>query len=67
MSRRSPRDQAFVSLRDFGAATAEPAGANAKGRLKWKLTGGIVRLAEVHWYEATGKGQHEFKIKRYLD
>jgi len=56
-----------VSLRDFGAATAEPAGANAKGRLKWKLTGGIVRLAEVHWYEATGKGQHEFKIKRYLD
>jgi len=25
-----------------------------------------VRLAEIHWYEATGVGKKEFKIKRYL-
>jgi len=25
------------------------------------------RLAEVHWYEATGIGKREYKIKRYLD
>jgi hypothetical protein len=24
-------------------------------------------LAELHWYEATGVGRREFKIKRYLD
>jgi hypothetical protein len=38
-----------------------------KGTAQVELTGGVVRLAEVHWYEASGKGQHEFKIKRYLD
>ena len=26
-----------------------------------------IRTAEVHWYEATGLGSKEFKIKRYLD
>jgi hypothetical protein len=24
-------------------------------------------FAEVHWYEATGIGRKEFKIKRFLD
>jgi len=24
-------------------------------------------MAEVHWYEATGVGKREMKIKRYLD
>jgi hypothetical protein len=38
-----------------------------KGTAQVDLGGGVVRLAEVHWYEASGKGQHEFKIKRYLD
>jgi hypothetical protein len=38
-----------------------------KGRAQVELTGGVVCLAEVHWYEASGKGQREFKIKRYLD
>ncbi|MGH7627876.1 MAG: hypothetical protein ACREOF_00485 [Gemmatimonadales bacterium] len=28
---------------------------------------GTTRLAELHWYEATGVGRREFKIKRYLD
>ena len=26
-----------------------------------------LRHAEVHWYEAHGIGQRDFKIKRYLD
>ena len=46
------------------------------GRVRWRkrkgvarveLASGAVRLAELHWYEASGKGQREFKIKRYLD
>jgi hypothetical protein len=28
---------------------------------------GTMRLAEVHWYEATGIGRRNLKIKRYLD
>jgi hypothetical protein len=32
-----------------------------------RLKDGSVLLAEVHWYEATGIGRREFKIKRYID
>ncbi len=32
-----------------------------------RLPDGTVRLAEIHWYEASGIGQKEFKIKRFLD
>jgi hypothetical protein len=32
-----------------------------------ELSDGTVRLAEVHWYEATGIGRRELKLKRYLD
>lgn len=28
---------------------------------------GLVRLAEVHWYEAHGIGKKEIKVKLYLD
>jgi hypothetical protein len=28
---------------------------------------GVVRRAEVHWYEAHGVGRRGFKIKRFLD
>jgi hypothetical protein len=45
------------------------------GRGRWRkrkgigrvrlITGDIVR-AELHWYEATGIGKREFKIKRLL-
>ena len=38
-----------------------------KGIAQVELSDGVVRRAEVHWYEATGVGQREFKIKRYLD
>ncbi len=46
------------------------------GRGRWRkrkviatvrLADGSTRLAELHWYEATGIGRKEFKIKRYLD
>lgn len=38
-----------------------------KGVARVKLNSGAIRLAELHWYEATGIGRYEFKIKRYLD
>jgi hypothetical protein len=46
------------------------------GRGRWRKRKGIAdvrfenghtRAVELHWYEATGIGQKEFKIKRYLD
>jgi hypothetical protein len=38
-----------------------------KGVAKVELDDGSVRVAEVHWYEATGIGRRELKLKRYLD
>jgi hypothetical protein len=47
----------------------------AYGRGRWRKREGIARvrfasgserLAEIHWYEATGIGRKEFKIKRIL-
>ena len=38
-----------------------------KGITTVRLADGSTRLAELHWYEATGIGRKEFKIKRYLD
>jgi len=37
-----------------------------KGIAQVQLTDGTIRIAEIHWYEATGIGKREFKIKRYL-
>jgi hypothetical protein len=38
-----------------------------KGRGKVRLADGTIRDAELHWYEATGIGRKELKIKHYLD
>lgn len=38
-----------------------------RGVARVKLADGAVRVAEVHWYEASGIGKKEFKIKRYLE
>jgi hypothetical protein len=38
-----------------------------KGVAHVRLADGSIVLAELHWYEATGIGKKEFKIKRYLD
>jgi hypothetical protein len=37
-----------------------------KGIARVRLANGTVHLAEVHWYEATGIGRKEFKIKHLL-
>jgi hypothetical protein len=37
-----------------------------KGVARVRLMDGDIVLAEVHWYEATGIGKREFKIKRFL-
>lgn len=38
-----------------------------KGIAQVRLPDGVVRRAEVHWYEATGIGRREMKIKRIID
>jgi len=38
-----------------------------KGIAHVRLRNGEIRRAELHWYEASGIGQLEFKIKRFLD
>ena len=38
-----------------------------KGTAEVEFENGLTRTVELHWYEATGIGQKEFKIKRYLD
>jgi len=38
-----------------------------KGQVNVRLRNGEIRHAELHWYEATGIGKKEFKIKQYLD
>jgi hypothetical protein len=37
-----------------------------KGVARVRLANGTVHLAEIHWYEATGIGRKEFKIKHLL-
>jgi hypothetical protein len=37
-----------------------------KGIARIRLADGSVHLAELHWYEATGVGRKEFKIKHLL-
>lgn len=38
-----------------------------KGFAAVRLPSGVERQAEIHWYEATGIGRKEFKIKRFLE
>lgn len=38
-----------------------------KGIAKVRIEDGSVRLAEIHWYEASGIGKKELKIKYYLN
>ena len=37
-----------------------------KGIARIRLTDGSIHLAEIHWYEASGIGRRELKIKRLL-
>jgi hypothetical protein len=38
-----------------------------KGFADVRLPNGTIRKAEIHWYEASGVGKKEFKIKRFVD
>ena len=38
-----------------------------KGIAQVRLPDGSTVFAEIHWYEATGIGRKEFKIKRILE
>jgi hypothetical protein len=38
-----------------------------KGIAEVEFDNGTMRTAEVHWYEATGIGRKEYKIKRFVD
>ena len=38
-----------------------------KGMADVELPDGSICRAEIHWYEATGIGRRELKIKRLLD
>lgn len=37
-----------------------------KGIARVRLADQTIRSAELHWYEATGIGKKEFKIKHFL-
>lgn len=37
-----------------------------KGIARIRLSDGSIYLAEIHWYEATGIGRKEYKIKRFV-
>jgi hypothetical protein len=48
----------------------------AHGKGRWRKMAGVAlirrldgstRLAELHWYEATGIGRRKMKVKHYLD
>lgn len=38
-----------------------------KGVAQVRLRDGMMRLAEIHWFEAHGIGKKFMRIKRYLD
>jgi hypothetical protein len=38
-----------------------------KGYAKIRLQSGVIRKAELHWYEAHGVGKKKMKIKQFLD
>ncbi len=38
-----------------------------KGIATVRLANGMIRNAEIHWYEAHGVGRKKLKIKRFLD
>ena len=37
-----------------------------KGIARIRLSDGSIHLAELHWYEASGIGRKELKIKRFI-
>jgi hypothetical protein len=46
---------------------AADVGGSARDFAAVELVSGEIRSAEIHWYEASGVGRREFKIKRFVD
>ena len=42
-------------------------GRKRKGNARERLSDATILLVELHWYEASGIGGRDFKIKRYLE
>lgn len=59
---RSIRDLPRIEQR-FGRARWR----KLKGTAQVQLRDGSAHLAEVHWYEAAGRGRRLMKIKRLMD
>ena len=38
-----------------------------KGKATVRVSGGTIRQAEVHWFEAHGIGKRTMRVKRFLD
>ncbi len=38
-----------------------------KGKATVRVSGGTIRQAEVHWFEAHGIGKRKMRVKRFLD
>lgn len=38
-----------------------------KGVAEVKFKNGMIRIVELHWYEASGLGKKEFKIKTFME
>jgi hypothetical protein len=55
----------FEKLLGFGNYMLRDGGEKG-GIATVKLADGVVLDVELHWYEATGIGKREFKIKHYL-
>jgi hypothetical protein len=51
----------------FASVLEKAAGESAKGLCEYGWTMARFTLAEVHWYEASGIGKREFKIKRLIE
>ena len=60
------RGRAIRELRRLRRAYGLAAWRKVKGVATIRLSDGVLRTAELHWYEAHGVGRKEFKIKRFL-
>jgi hypothetical protein len=53
-------------LRRLNRAYGKTMWRKMKGIAKIRLSDGVIKLAELHWYEGHGRGKKEIKIKKYL-
>jgi hypothetical protein len=66
-SRRLQPTKASAKWHAYGNSMDVGGGGSAKALLLCLLTDGTAHTVELHWYEATGIGPKEYKIKRLLD